>query len=152
MPESPDLPEFFSRNATPTAPPTQNLLLVADTTLVRAFRRELRSCIDCSVTLEVHESFEDAQQAGKSYHWVVVDLDGGSAPSEAVRRARKAWPNARLAVLSLCWSERDSIARDLADTVIHKPLRSVELHAFLRLASVDTPDVAVEPVPLTSSG
>jgi hypothetical protein len=37
-----------------------------------------------------------------------------------------------VAVLSYWWSERDSIARDLADIVIHKPLRSPEVLALLR--------------------
>ncbi len=158
MATSRTIPDFLSSGGARGLPsarsaPTQRLLLIADHALVRAFQRELRRCADCTVSLDPYPSFEEAEQAEPSaYHWVAVDLDGSFAPSEAVRLARRAWPDARLAVLSLCWSERDTIARDLADTVIHKPLRSVELQAFLRIAGGPRVEqVANEPVPLRRS-
>lgn len=115
--------------------PPQRLLLIADDGLARAFQTELRRCSQCAVSLEIYASFEEAQQAGDgAYHWVVIDLNGAIAPTEAVGLARCTWPAARVAVLSLCWSERDALAQDLADTVIHKPLRSAELLAFLLAA------------------
>lgn len=133
--------------------PAQRLLLIADHALVQVFRQELRRCLDCTISLDAYPSLEEAEQAEPSaYDWVAVDLNGAVAPSEAVRLARQAWPDARLAVLSLCWSERDTAARDLADTVIHKPLRSVELQAFLRIAGDPRVEqVASEPVPVRRS-
>jgi hypothetical protein len=113
--------------------PSRGLLITADRALVRAFRRELRRCADCSTSFEVQANFGEARRAaGGPYHWVAVDLDGAIAPSAAVRRVRRSWPAARIAVLSCWWSERDTIAGDRADVVIHKPLRSPELRAFLR--------------------
>jgi hypothetical protein len=107
------------------------LLITGDPVLARAFQRELRQCTDCPISFDVQPSFEEAQRAGP-YQCVTVDLDGAIAPAEAVRLARRYWPDARVAVLSYWWSERDSDARGLADLVIHKPLRQPELRAFLR--------------------
>lgn len=117
------------------APPVlQGLLITANTALVRAFRRGLRSCGDCSISFDVQSSLQEAQRAasGRPYDCVTVDLDGGIAPSEAVRLARRSWPRARIAVLSGWWCERDAVAWRQADVVIHKPLRAPELRAFLR--------------------
>ena len=124
--------------AEPASPPVSHtafrgLLLTADRALVRSFQRELQRCADCSVCVDVESSLDEALRlAGIGYHWVAVDLDGAIAPSEGVRQARLAWPRARVAVFSCWWSERDAIARDLADIVIHKPLRSPEVLALLR--------------------
>ena len=116
------------------APPAlKGLLITANAALVRAFRRELRSCGDCSISFDVRSSLEEARRAaGKPYDCVTVDLDGGTAPSDAVRLVRRSWPHARVAVLSGWWSERDAVAWGQADVVIHKPLRAPELRAFLR--------------------
>ena len=111
--------------------PVRGLLITSDPVLARAFQRELRQCADCPISFDVQPSFEEAQRAGP-YQCVTVDLDGAIAPAEAVRLARRYWPDARVAVLSYWWSERDSDARGLADLVIHKPLRQPELRAFLR--------------------
>ncbi len=129
--------------------PPRGLLVTTDPALVRAFRRELRDCADCSVPLDVQPTIEAASSAGSaSYQWVTVDLDGAAAPSEAVRLARRSWPDAHVAVLSCWWSERDTVARDLADLVIHKPLRSTELRALLR--SPDTAGPAADAPPDTA--
>lgn len=109
----------------------RGVLITTDAALARVFRRELEQCADCSVVFEVQSSFDDARKAG-DYACVTIDLDGAISPAEAVRLARASWPNARVAVLSYWWSERDSAARGLADLVIHKPLRQPELRAFLR--------------------
>ncbi len=115
--------------------PSRGLLITADPALARAFQRELRRCAECSFSIDVRSNVEEApQDTSEAYGWVAVDLDGVFAPSEAVRLARGAWPSAYVAVLSCWWSERDTLARDLADIVIHKPLRSPELLAFLRVA------------------
>ncbi len=85
------------------------------------------------MSLVIRRSLDEADSAPEgAYDWVAVDLDGVIAPSEGVRLARQAWPEARVAVLSYWWSERDVVARDLADVVIHKPLRSPEVLALLR--------------------
>ena len=116
-----------------SGPPPGGLLITADPALARAFRRELRRCGECALPIEVRSNFEKAlQDAGGPYRWVSLDLDAAVAPREAVRLARRRWPAARVALLSCWWSERDRIARDLADLVIHKPLRSAELRALLR--------------------
>ena len=118
-------------NATP--PLDRGLLVTADQALVRAFRRELRVCLGPLATFDVQPAIDDARPAsGEDYQWVIVDLDGVRAPADAVRLARTAWPGVRLAVLSHFWSERDSIARELADLVIHKPPRAQELRALIR--------------------
>ena len=117
-------------------PALRGLLLTANRTLVRSFRRELRRCANFSVSVTVRSAFDEAHQLGNgSYDWVAVDLDGAIAPSEAVRIARRSWPAARIAVLSCWWSERDAIARDLADVIVHKPLRPTELLELLRVAA-----------------
>ena len=137
--------------AEPASPPVSHtafrgLLLTADRALVRSFQRELRRCADCSVSVDVEPSLEQALWlAGNSYHWVALDLDGAIAPSEGVRQARLAWPRARVAVLSCWWSERDTIARDLADVIIHKPLRSPEVLALLRSVSLVSSQEAAPP-------
>lgn len=109
----------------------RGLLITTDDALARAFQRELQQCADCSVSFDVHSNFEEARGAG-DFACVTIDLDGAISPAEAVRLGRAAWPDARIAVLSYWWSERDWDARGLADLVIHKPLRQAELQAFLR--------------------
>jgi len=122
---------------TGASPAFRGLLVTGDRTLVRAFQRELQRCADCSVAVDVQPSLDEAMRLGRDgFHWVAVDLDGTIAPSEGVRLARRSWPAARVAVLSWWWSERDAIARDLADVVIHKPLRSPEVLGLLRSLSV----------------
>ena len=116
--------------------PLHGLLITADRALARAFRRELGRCAESKLLFDVRANFEQAlTEAADAYQWVGVDLDGAIAPSEAVRLARCSWPAARVVVLSGWWSERDVFARDLADLVIHKPLRAPELLAFLRVLS-----------------
>lgn len=112
--------------------PLRGLLITADPALARAFRRELRQCADCRITFDVQANFAEAQRGGGGrYDCVTVDLNGVIAPSEAVRMVRRSWPDARVAVLACWWSDRDSSTNE-ADVVIHKPLRSSELRAFLR--------------------
>ena len=119
-----------------TARPTatlRGLLITGEARLAGAFKRELQGCATCSLELETYVTQAEAARASSGlYDWVAVDLDGALAPSEAVRLAREAWGSARVAVLSCWWSERDTVARDLADVVIHKPVRSPELLAFLQ--------------------
>jgi hypothetical protein len=118
---------------TATPAPSRGLLVTRDLPLVRAFRRELRDCLGDDACFDVEPAIEEAEAAGvEGYGWVTIDLDGAIGPADAVRLARQVWPDARLAVLSYWWSERDTIARGLADLVIHKPLRSHELRALLR--------------------
>ena len=77
------------------------------------------------------EAFEIAVQAD--------NLDATLAPSEAITQARSRWPGVRLAALSCWWSERDVLAREVADVVLHKPVRSSELRALF----VQQPAVAI---------
>ncbi len=122
--------EVHTRTSRPTL---KGLLITADPSLARAFRRELTNCTDCSISFELQANFDEACRAGGGpYHCVTVDLDGAVAPNEAVRLARSAWPLARVAVLSFWWSEQSDAALEQADVVIHKPLRAAELRAFLR--------------------
>ncbi len=119
----------------PTKPRTtlKGLLITGDPSLARSFRRELANCAECSISFDLQANFDEAIRAGGGpYQVVTVDLDGAVAPQEAVRLARSAWPLARVAVLSFWWSEQSEIAREAAEVVIHKPLRSAELRAFLR--------------------
>jgi DNA-binding response OmpR family regulator len=112
------------------------LLITNDPILVRSFRRELRRCADCDATFDVDADVEAAAAArAKGYHWVALDMDGPVAPSEAVRVARTSWPGAQVVALSCWWSERDVVARELADLVVHKPLRPQEVQALVRAAS-----------------
>ena len=122
--------EVHARKSRPTY---KGLLITADPSLARAFRRELSNCADCSISFELQANFDEACRAGGGpYQCVTVDLDGAAAPNEAVRLARSAWPLARIAVLSFWWSEQSDAAQEEADVVIHKPLRAAELRAFLR--------------------
>ncbi len=117
----------------------RGLLITTDHTLARVFRREVSRCVECSLSLVTRETHEDAVGSTSGvFDWIAVDLDGAIAPSEAVRLAREAWNDTSVAVLSMWWSERDTVARELADVVIHKPLRTPELLAFLRAASSGT--------------
>jgi hypothetical protein len=109
----------------------RGLLLTESPALARAFRRELRACSTCTEAFDVLPTLEEALDGG-GYCWIAIDLDATIGPSEAMRQARAAWPDARLAVLSCWWSERDALARQSADAVLHKPVRSAELLAFLR--------------------
>ncbi len=114
-------------------PTVKGLLITADPSLARAFRREPSNCTDCPISFELQANFDEACRAGGGpYQCVTVDLDGAVVPNEAVRLARSAWPLARIAVLSFWWSDQSSDALDHADVVIHKPLRAAELRAFLR--------------------
>lgn len=124
----------------------RGLLLTESPALARAFRRELRDCETCTAAFDVQPKIADALLPGVGYRWVAIDLDATIGPSEAIRQARTAWPDARLAVLSCWWSERDALARDMADAVLHKPVRSAELLAFLRPSSRE------ESSPLVASG
>ena len=111
----------------------KGLLITGDPSLARSFRRELANCAECSISFDLQANFDEAIRAGGGpYQLVTIDLDGAVAPQEAVKLARSAWPLARVAVLSFWWSEQSEIARDEAEVVIHKPLRSAELRAFLR--------------------
>ena len=130
----------------------KGLLITADPSLARAFRRELSNCTDCSISFELQANFDEACRAGGGpYQCVTIDLEETIAPNEAVRLARNAWPLARIAVLSFWWSERSEGALDQADVVIHKPLRAAELRAFLRSPTgaprvEETSEVAEQPV------
>jgi hypothetical protein len=119
----------------------RGLLITSDAALARVFRRELTLCGDCPSSFDVQPAFEHARRFA-GYSCVAIDLDGAIQPAEAVRLARRAWPGARVAVLSYWWSERDAGARDLADLVIHKPLRQPELRAFLRQPAAVGPVMA----------
>lgn len=125
-------PLALERAAPGDSRPLRALLIARDQALVRAFQRELRRCDDCAVSFDVQPGLEAQRVPADPYDCVTVDLDGAVAPSEAVRLARHSWPQARIAVLSHWWSEREQLARELADLVIHKPLRAAELRAFLR--------------------
>jgi hypothetical protein len=120
---------------------SRGLLLTESPALARAFRRELKNCDSCSTAFDVHSALDEAIVSGARYRWIAIDLDATLAPSEAMRQARATWPDARLAALSCWWSERDVIARETADTVLHKPIRSTELLTFLK-ASADGVGVA----------
>lgn len=116
------------------SPLDRGLLVTDDQALVRSFRRALRDCVGAEVSFDLQNSIEEppAAAAGAAYQWVTIDLQDAMAPAEAVRLARSIWPDARLAVLSYWWSERDTLARQLADLVIHKPPRAQELRALIR--------------------
>ncbi len=109
----------------------KGLLLTESPALARAFRRELHACDGCVDAFEVRESMLAALEDVAPYRWVAVDLDAAVAPSDSLRLARATWPDARIAVLSCWWSERDALARNMADAVLHKPVRSAELLGFL---------------------
>ncbi len=112
--------------------PLRGLLITSDSALARAFRRELKRA-GRIVPLEVYPSVQQASDSADArYAWVSVDLDGAIAPSEGVRVARRAWPDALIAVLSYWWSEREQLARDRADHVIHKPIRAPEIEALFQ--------------------
>ncbi len=120
-------------HAKKSRPKFKGLLITADPSLARAFRRELANCTDCTISFELQANFDEACRAGGGpYQCVTVDLDGAAAPHEAVRLVRSAWPLARIAVLSFWWSEQSDAVLDQADVIIHKPLRAAELRAFLR--------------------
>ena len=143
--EPPNVAAAKSASALPggrSSGPLHGLLITADRALARTFRRELGRCVESTLPFDVRANFEQAlTETADAYHWVGVDLDGAIAPSEAVRLARCSWPTARVVVLSGWWSERDVFARDLADLVIHKPLRMPEMLAFLRaLSGAQQPD------------
>jgi len=116
-----------------TAGRPRGLLITADPDLARSFQRALQHCADCSITFELQSNLDEARRSGGArYQNVTIDLDGSIVPDQAVRLAREAWPEARIAVLSHWWSEREGLERERADVVIHKPLRTAELQAFLR--------------------
>ncbi len=117
----------------PTTTQARGLLITADPALARAFRDALQACDGCAITFELQGNLDEARRAGGGhYQNVTIDLDGSFVADQAVRLARDAWPDARIAVLSHWWSEREGLDREQADVVIHKPLRSAELRAFLR--------------------
>ena len=117
----------------PTATQARGLLITADPALARAFRNALQACDDCAITFDLHGNLDEARRAGGGcYQNVTIDLDGSFVADQAVRLARDTWPDARIAVLSHWWSEREELDREQADVVIHKPLRAAELQAFLR--------------------
>ena len=133
-------------HATKSRTTIKGLLITADPSLARAFRRELSNCTDCSVSFELQANFDEARRAGGGpYQCVTVDLDGAVAPGEAVQLARSAWPLARIAVLSFWWSEQSEAALEQANVVIHKPLRAAELRAFLR-SPTGAPKAEASPV------
>ncbi len=119
----------------PDEPTTQarGLLITADPALARAFRNALQACDDCTITFDLQGNLDEARRAGGGcYQNVTIDLDGSFVADQAVRQARDIWPDARIAVLSHWWSEREGLDREEADVVIHKPLRAAELQAVLR--------------------
>ena len=117
----------------PTTTQARGLLITADPALARAFRNALQACDDCAITFDLHGNLDEARRAGGGcYQNVTIDLDGSFVADQAVRLARDTWPDARIAVLSHWWSEREGLDREQADVVIHKPLRAAELQAFLR--------------------
>ena len=117
----------------PTTARARGLLITADPALARAFRNALQACDDCSISFDLQSNLDEARRAGGGcYQNVTIDLDGSFVADQAVRLARDTWPDARIAVLSHWWSEREGLDREQADVVIHKPLRAAELQAFLR--------------------
>ncbi len=129
----------------------KGLLITADPMLARAFLRELQRCSDCPAAFDVRSSLtEAAELAGERHRLVAVDL-AGVPPTDTVGLARRFWPSARIAVLSCWWSDQDGAARELADAVIHKPLRSSELLAFLRNEPVPRQTVALPAASARSS-
>jgi hypothetical protein len=110
----------------------RGLLLTESPALARAFRRELRNCAGCSTEFDVHTALDDASSNDAPYRWIAIDLDATLGPSEAMRLVRERWPEARIAAMSCWWSERDVVARQTADVVLHKPVRSGELLSFLQ--------------------
>jgi DNA-binding response OmpR family regulator len=128
------------------SPPLRGLLVTIDSALARAFRRQLRRA-GHAVPLEVFTTLEEARESASGrYDWISVDLDGPVAPAESVRLSRYSWPRAFLAVLSYAWSDRERLARERADYVIHKPVRAKELEAlFLTLADDRRVKVANKP-------
>lgn len=129
----------------PTAPtnrPEEGLLITADGALARAFLSALRGGAERAIAFDVRSSLADAEELeGDRHRWVAIDLSGAVPPVDAVGLARRFWPQARIAALSSWWSEHDAAARELADVVIHKPLRSHEIVAFLS----DKPAAAPSP-------
>jgi hypothetical protein len=93
-------------------------------------------------------TIDEAAVAGVPYRWIAIDLDATVGPSEAIGTARSTWPDARLAVLSCWWSERDAFARETADVVLHKPVRSAEMLSFLRPPA----DVSIPPLISSRAG
>jgi hypothetical protein len=125
----------------------EGLLITADQGLARTFLGTLRST--GGPAFDVRSSMADAQPLGGGRHrWVVVDLDGALPPADTVGLARRIWPTARIAIISAPWSEQEVAVRGLADMVIHKPLRSHELRAFLQSRPLAAPGpAAVPPAP-----
>ncbi|MEX1254213.1 MAG: hypothetical protein WEE64_07720 [Dehalococcoidia bacterium] len=129
--------------AATAACPQEGLLITADGALARAFLSGLGSGAERTIAFDVRSSLADAKElAGDRRRWVAIDLSGAVPPVEAVGIARLLWPQARIAVLSSWWSDQDAAARELADTVIHKPLRSHEILAFLSDRPVAVPNAA----------
>lgn len=111
----------------------RGLLITGDPDLARAFQCALKRCDGSSIAFELQTNLDEARRSGGArYQSVTIDLDGSIVPDQAVRIAREAWPEARIAVLCHWWSERETTTREQADVVIHKPLRTAELQAFLR--------------------
>ena len=128
---------------------TRGLLITTDPAMARAFRNALQACDGCTITFDLQGNLDEARRAGGgSYQNVTIDLDGSFVADQAVRLARDTWPEARIAVVSHWWSEREGLDREQADVVIHKPLRTAELQAFLRspagapMAAVQEADVS----------
>lgn len=114
-------------------PRSRGLLITGDPELARAFQFALQRCDERVISFDLQSNLDEARRSGGArYQTVALDLDGTIVPDQAVRIAREAWPDARIAVLSHWWSEREGLEREHADVVIHKPLRKAELEAFLR--------------------
>lgn len=131
----------------PPITPDEGLLITSDSALARAFLQELRRCTDCAAAFDVRATLADATElAGERHRWVAVDLGGAIAPADAVGLARRLWPGARIGVLSGWWSEHDAAARELADVVIHKPIRTPEIAAFLRGQPAAAPNLPLQQI------
>jgi hypothetical protein len=127
------------------------LLVTADGTLARAFQQELRGS-DPAFNVHVREDWWAAlQETERPYRWVAVDIGCGVIPADALRLGRLSWPQARIAAIRPWWSDGLDGARSLADVVIHKPLRTSEVTAFLDGLGPQPAEVAaVAPGPLAT--
>lgn len=69
---------------------------------------------------------------------VLVDTDLLGCPEGLCQLARSLRPEVRFVGLACYWSDRETVLRECADVIVHKPLRDAEWTAlFGRLGVVD---------------
>ena len=119
------------------APASTELLGLVSVSLHRDIRR-VTAGLRIRVELSDAVGLVAARIESRCPEIVLVDTDLVGCPGGLCRLARSLRPEVQFVGLACSWSERETMLRECADVIVHKPIRDAEWTAlFGRLGVVD---------------